>query len=156
MIGSFHQEVASTFNNCMDLGSGGGMDLVNRELELFAEIKNKFNTTKGNHKATLYDDIKSFLKHPEYKGFTGYYVEVIPQKAERYNKPFTPSKDGKKKTKNERIRVIDGWSFYDLLSGHENTLEEVYAFVLETLSTQYRNIDKGYKEFFIKAYQPKV
>ena len=57
-IGDFHQEVLGAVLGWKDLGVGGGLDVVNEEKKIIAEVKNKFNTTKGNHKVEIYDAIK--------------------------------------------------------------------------------------------------
>ncbi|MGB1360929.1 MAG: Eco47II family restriction endonuclease [Alphaproteobacteria bacterium] len=135
-IGELHQKLISCFDGVEDLGTGGFLDTVSVSKKIIAEIKNKHNTTKGNHKREIYDDISSKLSTSEYKGFTGYYVEVIPKRPNRYNKPFTPS-DNRTKTKrplNEKIRVIDGISFYDLISGQENTLKMLFNDIIKIIN----------------------
>jgi len=47
-------------------------------MKIIAEIKNKYNTTKGADKKTLYDNLELALLN-KYKGYTGYYVEIIPK-----------------------------------------------------------------------------
>ena len=43
---------------------------------IIADIKNKFNTTKGNHKVNIYDDLDKILNSPEFKEYAGYYIEL--------------------------------------------------------------------------------
>jgi len=154
IIGDFHQRILSTFNGWEDLGTGNILDLVNKDKKIIAEIKNKYNTTKGNHKPTVYDDMKSVISKENYKDYTSYFVEIIPKKPQRYNKEFTPSKNGKNKPKNNKIRVIDGYSFYNIVSEHANTLEDVFKLTFETVkrikgsSINYRE----YEVFFKLAY----
>ena len=129
-IGTLHQELIACFDGVEDLGTGKLLDTVCANKKIIAEIKNKFNTTKGNHKVAIYDDIKKKLSESKYNDYTGYYVETIPKKPSRYDNEFTPS-DNKKKTNkkrptNAKIRIIDGVSFYDLISGEENTLENLF------------------------------
>ena len=71
-----------------NLGTGGGLDILNKRKKIIAEIKNKHNTTKGNHKIEIYDAIKAKLKLVEYSGYTGYLVEIIPKGKKKYDKPF--------------------------------------------------------------------
>ena len=106
-----------------------GLDVINRSKKILAEIKNKHNTTKGNHKVELYDALKTMLDENEYNGYVGYYVEVIPQGRKKYNKPFVPSDNkakGKRRTINKMIRIIDGVSFYSLATGREQALKELF------------------------------
>jgi len=103
------------------------IDVRNIERKIIAEIKNKYNTTKGSDKKALYDNLEFALKG-DYAGYTGYYVEIIPRNCGTYDKPFTPS-DNKLKNKraeDENIRVIDGCSFYELATGDEYALQKLY------------------------------
>ena len=47
-IGIFHQEILGSFSGWKSLGTGSVVDLVNEDLKIIAEVKNKYNTTKGN------------------------------------------------------------------------------------------------------------
>lgn len=134
-LGDFHQGILGSFGEWENMGTGNVIDLCNHKKKLIAEVKNKFNTTKGNHKVSIYDDLKNGLK--KYVEYTGYYVEVIPQRKLRYNKPFTPSdnnKFGKRRPRNTKIRVIDGQSFYDLASGTVGALKEVYSVLPDVIN----------------------
>ncbi len=156
MIGDFHQEILGTFDGWRDLGVAGGMDLINDDLKIFAEIKNKFNTTKGNHKPTIYDDILNFINN-EHLEYTGYLVEIIPARPKQYNKLFTPPKDGVRRPDNDAIKVIDGVSFYNLVSGEENTLRDLFKFTFDVIKkAKNTNISiSDYEFFFNKAYDDK-
>ncbi len=128
-IGEFHQNILGSMPGWENLGKGKIIDIVNAEQLLIAEVKNKYNTAKGNNRVSIYDDLDQSLSN-NYIGFTGYYVEIIParRKIKRYNKPFTPS-DNKTKTRrpaNERIRIIDGVSFYGLASKTSDALKLLY------------------------------
>lgn len=125
-IGKFQQAAFGTLEGVEDLGVGGIVDLIAKEKKVVAEIKNKWNTTKGNHKIQVYDDLLMMINDNE--GFTGYYVEVLSKKGGKYNKPFTPSdnKTKQRRDANDHIRVIDGRSFYELLTGNEDALKELY------------------------------
>jgi len=139
-IGDFHQEILGSIPGWKNLGAGGGLDVVNKQMKIIAEVKNKFNTTKGNHKVELYDAIKAKLKTKEYTNFIGYYVEVIPQAKNKYNKPFTPSdnKTQKRRPVNKSIRVIDGISFYALATRRQRALQELFEALPVILVDKFR------------------
>ena len=67
-------------------------------------------------------------KNSIYKGFTAYYVAIIPKKNKRYDIEFTPpdKSKGAKCPSNKFIRQIDGASFYDLVTGEKNALSNLY------------------------------
>lgn len=127
-IGDFHQEILGSILGWSNLGIAGGLDVVNEEKKIIAEVKNKFNTTKGNHRVEIYDAIKSKLKEKKYNNFTGYFVEIIPQDKKSYNKPFTPpdNKTKKRRPTKRNIRIIDGASFYALATGRKSALQELF------------------------------
>ncbi len=159
-IGEFHQKILGCVNGWEDMGKGHVFDLLNKNKKIIAEVKNKFNTTKGNHKVAIYDDLESQLKN-KYKGYTAYYVEIIPQNKKEYNDIFSPS-DNKTKTRRkgiEKIRRIDGNSFYFYATGEKNALRMLYN-VLPTVigiilnkNHKYLIKDKFFKELFSKAYK---
>jgi len=140
IVGDIHQEALGSSGEWESLGVGKVVDLVNHNKKIIAEVKNKHNTTKGNHKTNVYDDLADLL--PKFPGYTGYYVEILPPaRANKvYNSVFTPS-DNRSKTRrprNERIRKVDGKTFYALVTGESDALEQFYnvlpALVFEILS----------------------
>lgn len=130
-IGDFHQKMLGTLEGVTDLGVGEVVDIICEDKKIVAEIKNKHNTTKGNHKKSIYDDLVSVLERHE--GYTGYYVEILPKNGKSYDKPFSPSDNTTKtsREKSEHIRVIDGKSFYKIVTGDDNALKELYSLIPE-------------------------
>lgn len=155
-VGTLHQEILATFPGWQDLGTGEVVDLINSEQKIIAEIKNKHNTTKGNHKTQVYRDIENLINSSR-RGYTGYYVEIIPKRPKPLNKPFTPSDNNTKKRLpiNESIRIIDGYSFYHLVSGEEDALEKVFGYMFEVIVEETGNALEfsDYKWLFDKAYK---
>jgi Eco47II restriction endonuclease len=92
-VGTFHQRILGAVDGWKDTGAGGIIDLVSENNKVVAEIKNKYNTVKGSDKVKIYDhlELQVMTKSHQHKDFTAYYVEVIPQSGQRYNKEFTPS-----------------------------------------------------------------
>jgi len=133
-IGDFHQKILGTLEGVTDLGVGEVVDLIHKEKKIIAEIKNKHNTTKGNHKKSIYDDLVSVLT--KHEGYTGYYVEILPKNGKVYDKPFIPSDNTTKtsRTDSEQIRIIDGKSFYKIITGDSNALKELYFLIPELTS----------------------
>lgn len=52
-VGDLHQKILGTLSGVQDLGVGDVVDIISQEKSLIAEIKNKHNTTKGNHKIAV-------------------------------------------------------------------------------------------------------
>ena len=170
-VGNLHEYVIDCFDNWINLKTGKVIDVVNKKLLIIAEIKNKYNTTKGNHKKDIYDDLKSEIEK-NYNGFTAYYVEILPKNKKRYNEPFTPTdntKNGQKRPHREDIRIIDGASFYHLVSEEKDFVQHLYTTLLPSAlklaideinetredKLQYPtdiSKDPYFKEFIEKAY----
>ena len=134
-FGTFHQGILGNVQGWRDLGTGESADVESISQKIIAEIKNKFNTVKGSDLVNTYDHLESLVMPitSKYRGFTAYYVEIIPKqrsgKAQSYDEPFTPSDKATKSRRysNEKIRKIDGKSFYAMVTGHSNALEQLYS-----------------------------
>ena len=128
-IGDFHQKIFGALAGCVDVPKGEGLDILNVDGSWCAEIKNKHNTTKGNHKPKLYEDIELWVDHYTAKygrPFTGYYVQIIPRKPEDFDQPFYPSDHGTRKPRREDIREITGALLFDKMTGENDSLKRLY------------------------------
>lgn len=158
-LGNFHQKILGSVPGWKDLGVGSVVDIENEEQKIIAEVKNKFNTTKGNHKKEIYNDLLSLITSSR-EGYTGYYVEVIPKSKVPYDKPFTPSDNvaSARKPSNEKIRVIDGSSFYALATGVPDALAKLYAALPHVIADILDQdpaallADPSFQELFHRAY----
>ncbi len=162
-IGVFHQTFLGCVGGWEDLGVGKGVDLVNRDRKIIAEVKNKHNTLKGSSQVDLYEELHSLVMRNghTYKDYTAYYVEIVPKKPDRYDIPFTPSdkKTSSKKPANELIRRIDGASFYSLVTGVDDALEQVLQSLPKVIKDISEELDgealTKVREYFEHAYVPK-
>jgi len=128
-IGDFHQKIFGAIKGCIDVPQGQGLDILNEEESWCAEIKNKHNTTKGNHKPKLYDDIALWVDRysDSYsRPFIGYYVQIIPRKPTDFDQPFCPSDHGTRKPKREDIREITAALLFDKITGEKDSLKRLY------------------------------
>ena len=113
-----------------NLSVGNVVDLKSDTKKIIAEIKNKHNTVTGGSLKNVYDDLESEImpKSSIYHGYTAYFVNIIPKKATRFNQEFTPSDKatGARKHPNRKIRIIDGASFYELVTGDRDALKDLF------------------------------
>lgn len=132
-IGNLHEEIIGSFNGVSKLHVGKVYDIHFPNKKIIAEVKNKHNTTKGNHKTQIYRDLEYSLN--KLKGYTGYYVEILPINGKSYDIPFTPSDNLTKKKLRSRddIRKIDGKSFYKIITGEENAMGNIYLMLPEII-----------------------
>lgn len=132
-IGNWHQKVLGLAENWQDKGTKGVYDLESKtELTGFepnpgnpkiiiAEVKNKFNTIKGNMQDNYHEKLRGQIGSRG-KDATAYLIQIVPENKERYNKPWVPSNS----KENIHIRHIDGYSAYDLLFSYPGALKELY------------------------------
>jgi hypothetical protein len=157
-IGNFHQKVLGSIRGWKNLEKGNVADVLNEDKKIIAEVKNKFNTTKGNHKIAIYDDLEELITN-KYKGYVGYYVAILTKK--RFDKAFTPSDNKKhiRRSENEKIREIDGATFYDMATGEKDAAKKLYhalpAILADITKANKNNLlkDPLFEEFFEKAFK---
>lgn len=145
-IGELHQGVLGTIDGINNLKTGNIVDLNAEEKGFIAEVKNKHNTTKGNHKKSIYEDLKACLDKSSNEDLIGYYVEILPKNGKSYDEVFTPSDNVHKNRKqtNERIRRIDGKSFYEKATGNPRAILELYQ-LLPVLTSEILEEEYGEK-----------
>lgn len=131
-LGSFHQTILSKVNG-WKIPENNFIDLVSIDQGIVAEVKNKHNTVKKSNLKSVYDELEQTVMHKTsvYRGYSAYYVTIIPSNVKRFNKLFTPSNNETetKKSENKLIREIDGYSFYALVTGNEHALWELYQVI---------------------------
>jgi hypothetical protein len=161
-IGDFHQNVLGCSKGWVNMKTGNVVDLVSDKKKIIAEVKNKYNTISGGKLSDLYNSLHGLVmpKASIYKSYTAYYVVIVPKKSKRYDIKFTPSnkEQGEKCPANEKIREIDGASFYSLTTGDENALEDLFDVlpdvILECSGGKYKIKDKEkLKKFFTLAFE---
>lgn len=158
-IGEFHQNIIGHINGWENLGRGQIVDLKNKDRKIIAEVKNKHNTVTGAKLCDVYDVLYGQVmpKNSTHKDYMAYLVQIVPQSTTRYDEPFTPSesKTGHKKELNEKIRRIDGYSFYALASGHDDAYHMIFAAlpdVIKHIKPSAQISVKDAKELFKRAY----
>jgi len=136
-LGRFHQQMLSKVDG-WKIPENNFIDLVAADRAIVAEVKNKHNTVKKSDLKSVYDELEQAVMHKTsaFKGYTAYYVTIIPDKVKRFDKVFTPSNNETetKKTENKLIREIDGYSFYALVTGQEHALLELYRVIPQVLA----------------------
>jgi len=159
-VGDFHQNILGSISDWENLEVGNEIDLANHNAKIIAEVKNKYNTVKGSDKSGLYHTLEDLTmrKSSRFRGYTSYYVVVIPNRQARFDKLFTPSdkSKGAKCPENELIREIDGSSFYALATGNPAALKELFdslPSVISEVSGGALSVSKNdVQRFFTAAY----
>lgn len=161
-VGTFHQKILGHVDGWQDMGIGGIVDLLNEERKIIAEVKNKYSTVTGGDLADKYKGLDELVspKYSRFKDYCAYFVNIIPRKPVRSDIPFTPSNKGSGTLcpSNPNIRIIDGASFYELVTGRPDALQELYSALPHAIEyvLNERLGQKGFyipdKESFIKYF----
>ncbi len=142
-IGEFHQTILGSCSNWVNKMTGNVIDLENNSTKIIAEIKNKYNTISGGQLSNLYYSLSDLVspKSSKYKDYVAFYVTIIPKNPERFNKPFVPSDKtkGQRCATNEKIREIDGASFYEIVTGNYNALADLFDVLPKIIKNEYPN-----------------
>lgn len=163
-VGEFHQNILGSCKGWANMNKGSVIDLVSSTKKIVAEVKNKYNTISGGKLSDLYYSMDKLVmpKTSIYKDYTAYYAVIIPKMPTRYDKEFVPSdkEKGKKCPSNNKIREIDGASFYSLVTGEDKALEQLFdvlpSVIAKCSNGKYNFADKTkLKTFFDMAYTPK-
>lgn len=163
-VGDFHQQILGSAKGWSNHEVGKIIDIASDEHKIIAEIKNKHNTLSGGRLASLYQDLDGLVmpKNSRYKGYTAYYVQIIPKRPGRFDKVFVPSDKtrGEQCAKNELIRQIDGASFYAKVTQVDDALWQLFNVlpsVIEAIcadKNKYKFADRKFAEnFFRSAFQ---
>jgi len=162
-VGGFHQNVLGCIKGWEDLQTSNQVDLVNYEHKIIAEIKNKYNTLNAGGTVALYKRLSELVNNKSscFKGYTAYYVTIIPGTPDGVDTIFAPSDNatGEHCTLDEKIRVIDGVRFYALASGSPSAFSDLYKAlhqVLHLFSIRHlSDEDKAFlQDLFFKAFIP--
>ena len=113
-IGRFHQNILGRVAGFVD--HDAGYDLESPARKILAEIKNKHNTMNASNRMKVIEDLKTATRMKP--GFTGYLVIMVPKKPEKYQTVLAP-----------RVYETDGTSFYELVTGCDTALKDLYGLV---------------------------
>lgn len=136
-VGGFHQNVLGSIRGWEDLHTSNQVDIVNHERKIIAEIKNKYNTLNAGGVVALYKRLNELVnnKSSYFKGYTAYYVTIIPRTPEGIDTIFAPSDNatGERCKYDDKIRAIDGLRFYALASGSSTAFPDLYKVLHQAL-----------------------
>lgn len=131
-IGYFHQNMFNYFNNSWEVPKKG-FDIINRNENIFVELKNKHNTMNSSSSQKVYTKMQNtILKNDK---ATCLLVEVIAKQSQ--NIPWVISLDGENISHN-KIRRVSIDKLYEIATGDKDAffkLCEVLPIVLDDVIT---------------------
>ena len=119
-IGTFHENLLGCIDGVTKMPVGSGYDIKKDDGTLFAEIKNKHNTVKGEDKKSIHNKLLETSK--AHFNVTCYYVNVIAKKS--CNETWVFTSKGKKYN-DKRVKIISIDKFYQILTNDKNAFKEL-------------------------------
>ena len=127
-IGTFHEEILDGIKG-FEMGNLSGFDIKATDNTLFADIKNKHNTMNSSSAESLFQKLANYAD--TYKKAKCYWVQVLAKNS--FNEKWYGEINGKEYS-HSRVYKISGDQFYELLSGKENALFELYQVLPQAIS----------------------
>lgn len=168
-IGYFHQYLFKYAGHGWEVpknGDLGGFDIVNDELHLYIEMKNKHNTMNAASASDTYVKMQNKILKDDKA--TCMLVETIAKHSQNIVWKLTINKNGRKEQySHERIRRVSMDKFYEIVFGDKNSflklckalptiLDDVIKEDSSTLlhNTVYDELDKSnfYKSIYLLAF----
>lgn len=118
-LGYFHQSVLGSVEGWNNHDAGYDLEHVDRKI--IAEVKNKHNTLSGGQIPNVVRDLETWVQ-AKGRGWMAYLVIIVPKTPKRY-----------KKQRNRRVYEIDGASFYEMVTGVETALQDLFLVGMEML-----------------------
>lgn len=168
-IGYFHQYLFKYAGRGWEVpknGDLGGFDIVNDELHLYIEMKNKHNTMNAASASDTYVKMQNKILKDDKA--TCMLVETIAKHSQNIVWKLTINKNGRKEQySHERIRRVSMDKFYEIVFGDKNSfsklckalpiilddvIEEDHSAILH--NTVYDELDKSnfYKSIYLLAF----
>lgn len=119
-IGTFHEQILGGIKG-YKTGKQSGYDVKATNNTLFAEIKNKHNTTSSSSAEAAFQKLARFAD--DNKQANCYLVQILAKTS--FTKKWESIINGKEYS-HSRVYQISGDQFYKLLSGQENAFFELY------------------------------
>lgn len=121
-IGNFHQDLLGGVSGWEDLGRGHklGIDIKKKDNSILMELKNRYNTVKGEDLKHVFDKLKrASAKHPKAVVYYAYVTPAKPSSGEKVWK--TSQRDPDKK-----IREAWGLRVYEIVTGDKESLKKTF------------------------------
>lgn len=125
-VGWFHQAILGSVDGFVNHDAGYDIECQSRKI--IAEIKNKYNTLNAGNREQVEQDLKTAIKQKRGK-WKAYLVIIIPKRLKRYKKKILNSQD---------VYEIDGASFYEMATGSETALHDLYDAVVDVVAEKYK------------------
>lgn len=127
-LGVFHQDIISHVLGWYDPKGDQDFDLINHEKRIVVEMKNKYNTLNAEGQKNCFNKLQNAVsnKNSAFYQYTAYCVHIVPKKKKIGVSPFIVKDNATDShLSNERVKLIDGQSFYALATGVQTALYDL-------------------------------
>lgn len=133
-LGYFHQSVLGSVEGWKNHDTGYDLEHFGRKI--IAEIKNKHNTLSGSKISGVVQDLEKWVQ-AKGRDWMAYLVMVVPKRPERYEKQH-----------GRRVYEVDGASFYEMATGRETALQDLFRVSMEIL-----NLSPSFTNYCRKVFE---
>jgi hypothetical protein len=138
-IGTFHEEILGGIKG-FEMGNLSGYDIRATDDTLFADIKNKHNTMNSSSAESLFQKLAKYAD--TYKQSRCYWVQILATKS--FNQHWAGIINGKEYS-HTRVFKISGDKFYQMLTGQENALFDLYKILPKAIDDFLKSNEKSKK-----------
>lgn len=139
-IGTFHEEILGGIAG-YEKGNLSGFDIKAIDNTLFADIKNKHNTMNSSAAESLFQKLKRYAD--DHKQAKCYWVQILATQS--FCEKWTSIINGKEYS-HSRVYKISGDQFYQLLTGVDNALFQLYSVLPKVIEDYLKSISAGESE----------
>jgi len=133
-IGTFHEQILGGING-FEMGNLSGFDIKAEDDTLFADIKNKHNTMNSSSAESLFQKLSHFADVN--KKSTCYWVQILAKGS--FNEKWTAIINSKEYS-HSRVNKISGDKFYELLTGENDALLQLYRILPKAIDDYLKSI----------------
>lgn len=136
-IGTFHEQILGGIKG-YQAGSLSGYDIKAKDDTLFADIKNKHNTMNSSAAEALFQKLARYAN--DYKKAKCYWVQILAKGS--FCELWSGDINGKEYS-HSRVYKISGDQFYDLLSGQEDAMFQLYKALPTAIKDYLKSADQN-------------
>ncbi|MBS1497366.1 MAG: Eco47II family restriction endonuclease [Bacteroidetes bacterium] len=139
-IGTFHEQILGGIKG-FEVGNLSGFDIKANDNTLFADIKNKHNTMNSSAAEALFQKLARYAD--DNKKAKCYWVQILAKKS--FCELWSGDINGKEYS-HSRVYKISGDQFYNLLSGKQDALFQLYKALPKAIKDYLNSIENSCEE----------
>jgi hypothetical protein len=135
-IGTFHEQILGGIKG-FEAGNLSGYDIKATDNTLFADIKNKHNTMNSSAAEALFQKLKRYAD--DHKQAKCYWVQILAKGS--FCELWSGDINGKEYS-HSRVYKISGDQFYDMLSGQQDAMFQLYKVLPNAIKDYLKSVEE--------------